>query len=144
MVFTSCQAKWHIHQGWISYSLSVRLRRLDIGQVLFWDRHAKKRTRPTSSQLDRAILVNKGFITLLSMNFFLRGTRELLVSRSSSQSQCSIRFILLTHGVSTFVRVQSKYQRCLWRIEQQRFAWFYRKHWAVYFGSQCCQYRDSD
>ena len=46
-----------------------RSRWLDIAQVLFFaclwtekNKHAKKRTRPMSSHLDRTSLVNKGFI----------------------------------------------------------------------------------
>ena len=68
----------------MGYWPSVRSRWLDIGQGLFcvfmhWDeveahKLAKKRTRPIFSHFDRTKLVNKGFITWLSLKFSLRDT----------------------------------------------------------------------
>ena len=58
------------------------------------NKHAKKRTRPISSHLDRTSLVNKGFIIGLLGKFFLRDkagsperARWLHLARSGSQSQ---------------------------------------------------------
>ena len=62
-------------------------------------KHGKKRTRPTSNQLDQTSLVNKGFITWKKNTIFLRDTvsnPEMVYqgARSVSQSQCS--FCMLT------------------------------------------------
>ena len=67
----------------------------------------KKRTRPMSSHLDRANLVNKGFIIWLFGKFCLRDTegspereRSLDLARSGSQSQRAIWVILPARGAS--------------------------------------------
>ena len=54
----------------------------------------KKRTRPISSHLDRANLVNKGFIIWLSRKFFLAGysaIRAILPARGASHIINSIQ-----------------------------------------------------
>ena len=66
--------------------------------------NSQKKTRPTSSHLDRTNLVNKGFIIWLLVKFCLRDTagsperaRWLHLARSGSQSQRAIWFILPAH-----------------------------------------------
>ena len=72
--------------------------------------HRKKRTRPTSSHLDRTNLVNKGFIVWLLVKFCLRDkagsperARWLHLARSGTQSQRVIWFILPAHGTSHII-----------------------------------------
>ena len=71
----------------------------------------KKRTRPISSHLDRTNLVNKGLIIWVLGKFCLRGiagsperARWLHLSRSGSQSQRAIWFILPARGASHIIR----------------------------------------
>ena len=71
----------------------------------------KKRSRPISSHLDRANLVNKRFIIWLSGKFFLWDTagtperaRWLHLTHSGSQSKCAISVILPDRGASHIVR----------------------------------------
>ena len=112
----------------MAYWPSVRSRWLDIGQVLFlgvfMDRdefevhkHAKKRTSPISSHLDRTNLVNKGFIIWLLVKFCLRDTagsperaRWLHLARSGSQSQRTIWFILHARGASHLIMSDTVYR----------------------------------
>ena len=81
---------------------------------------AKKTTRPISSGLDRAYLVNKGFIIWLLVKFFLQDTagsperaRWLHLARSGSQSQRAIWFILPARGASHMIKVYCMANQCL-------------------------------
>ena len=69
-----------------------------------------KRTRPISSHLDRISLVNKGFIIwpkhYANRISLLRDQRG--QSRSGSQSEHRIRFILPARGASHIIRVVIK------------------------------------
>ena len=74
--------------------------------------NSQKRTRPTSSHLDRINLVNKSFIIWLLVKFCLRDTagsperaRWLHLVRSGSQSQCAVWFILPAHGASHIIKL---------------------------------------
>ena len=105
----------------------VRSRWLDIGLVLFFaslwtstssrPKHAKKRTRPISSHLDRTNLVNKWFIIWLSGKFFLRDTagsperaRWLYLARLGSQLHRAIWFILPARGAGHIIKAN------IWQI----------------------------
>ena len=78
----------------------------------------KKRTRPISSHLDRAKLVNKGFIIWLLVKFCqpdTAGSPErawLHLARSGSQSQCAIWFILPARGASHIIRLDIDQLKC--------------------------------
>ena len=82
--------------------------------------NSQKRTKPISNHLDRTNLVNKGFIILLSGNFFLQDTagsperaRWLHLARSGSQSQRAIWFILPARGAChLIITVLNLFQRC--------------------------------
>ena len=70
----------------------------------------KKKTRPISRHLDRANLVNKGFIIWLLGKFCLRDTagspqraRLFHLAHSGSQSQRAISFMLPAHGASHII-----------------------------------------
>ena len=81
-------------------------------------RKSQKRTRPISSHLYRTNLVNKGFILWLLGKFCLRDSvgsperaRSLHLTRSGSQSQRAISFILPARGASHIIFLSQASER---------------------------------